>query len=286
MKVECRPVLRQTFLMFNRLCSSFPMALFSMALVTSSISALEIIGHRGASFDAPENTLSAIKLSFDQGADASELDVHLTQDGKIAVIHDSDLKRVAGSPLKVAETPLAEMQKFAVTDFGKWKGQKLEDKIPTLADVLTIVPAGKRLFIEIKCHEEIIPALAETFAGTTLNPKQLPIITFHYDVARAVKQRFPKHEVLWLHGWSREKENPTVEELIRKAKEANLDGLDLAYGFPINREFVKKVHDAGLSLYTWTVDDAAIARAEHAAGVDGITTNRPGWLREQLFAEK
>ena len=75
-----------------------------------------------------------------------------------------------------------------------------------------------------------------------------------------------------------------MEELIDQAKAAKLDGLDLASGFPIDSAFVQKVHAAGLKLYTWTVDDPEVARKEAAAGVEGITTNRPGWLREQLAA--
>ena len=69
-------------------------------------------------------------------------------------------------------------------------------------------------------------------------------------------------------------------QLIAKTKVAGLDGLDLNHGFPIDRAFVKKVHDAGLKLYTWTVDDPQLARKEVAAGVDGITTLRPGtWVK-------
>jgi glycerophosphoryl diester phosphodiesterase len=70
--------------------------------------------------------------------------------------------------------------------------------------------------------------------------------------------------------------------LIEQTKAAGLDGLNLHYGFPINREFVALVKAAGLKLYTWTVDDAAAARALRDAGVDAITTDRPEWLREQL----
>jgi glycerophosphoryl diester phosphodiesterase len=76
-----------------------------------------------------------------------------------------------------------------------------------------------------------------------------------------------------------------VEEMIQKAKAAKLDGLDLNSNFPIDKDFVDKVHKAGLKLYTWTVDDVAVAKAEAEAGVDGITTNRAGWLREQLAAK-
>lgn len=253
-----------------------------MTGVLTSVQGVEIIGHRGASFDAPENTLAAFKLSYEQGADATELDIHLTKDGKIAVVHDPDLKRTGGADLRIAGATLEELRRHNVGKFGRWQAQNFDEKVPQLAEVFKIVPKGKRLLIEIKCREEVLPALKKAFSESKLEARQLPIITFHYEVAKAAKELFPDHEISWLHGWSKEKTNPTVDELIRKAKEANLDGLDLNYQFPINKEFVQKVHAAGLKLYTWTVNDAAVARAERDAGVDGITTDRPGWLREQL----
>jgi glycerophosphoryl diester phosphodiesterase len=203
------------------------LALAASAGLLMEAAGLEIIGHRGASYDAPENTVGAFKLSYEQGADATELDVHLTKDNRVVVLHDYDLKRVGNSPLKAAENTLASLQKHSVAAFGKWKESGLEERVPALEDVIRIVPAGKRLFIEIKCHEEVLPALAECFAKGKLKPQQLPIITFHYEVAAAAKKRFPEHEVSWLHGWSKDKENPTVDELIEKAKSAKLDGLDL-----------------------------------------------------------
>src|SRR3954470_3141821 len=80
---------------------------------------VEIIAHRGASYDAPENTVAAIKLAWEQKADASEFDVFLSKDGKIVVIHDKDTKRVAGVDKTVASQTLAELRQL---DAGKWKG--------------------------------------------------------------------------------------------------------------------------------------------------------------------
>ena len=184
--------------------------------------------------------------------------------------------------MKVSETALSELQKHNVGAWGAWKEKGGDERIPTLSDVLKEVPPDKRVVIEIKCHEEVLPALAQTFTQTKLKPGQLPIITFHHEVAEAAKKKCPRHEVFWLHGWSKEKQNPTVEQLIQKANDAGLDGLNLNYGFPINKEFVARVHAAGLKLYTWTVNDAAVGRALRDAGVDGITTDRPAWLREEL----
>jgi glycerophosphoryl diester phosphodiesterase len=97
------------------------------------------------------------------------------------------------------------------------------------------------------------------------------------------KKRMPQYQTLWLATSDKKtKAYPPVDQLIQQARTAGLDGLNLHAGFPIDHDFVAKVHQAGLKLYTWTVDDPEVARREAAAGVDGITTNRPEWLRSQL----
>jgi len=75
---------------------------------------------------------------------------------------------------------------------------------------------------------------------------------------------------------------PAAEKLIATAQEIGVDGLDLDARSPLNSTLVEKVRAAGLKLYVWTVDSPAKARQLVAAGVDGITTNRPGWLRAKL----
>ena len=78
------------------------------------------------------------------------------------------------------------------------------------------------------------------------------------------------------------KKAPTANELIERAKQIGADGLDLSATETLDAAFAKKVKSAGLKLYVWTVNDIALARRMVAIGVDGITTDRPGWLREQL----
>ena len=269
------------------LCAVKPKGFLLLAAfgMLASLSAMEIIGHRGASFDAPENTAAAFKVAYEQQSDAAELDIYLTRDGKIVVIHDGTTKRTGGLDRKVADQTLEELRQLNVGQWEQWAGKGFHEKPPTLAEALALVPPGKRLFIEIKCQSEILPPLAQAFSESKLTAGQTPIITFHYDVARDAKKAFPDREVYWLYGWAKDKQTgefPKIDDLIEKAKAAGLDGLDLHWQFPIDRAFVKQVHAAGLKLYTWTVDDPAVAQAEAVAGVDGITTNRPGWLREQL----
>jgi glycerophosphoryl diester phosphodiesterase len=258
----------------------------TQALLGSSMGfAVEIIGHRGASYDAPENTLASFKLGYQQKADADELDIYLTKDGKIIVIHDSNTYRTTGVSNKVATATFDDLRRLDAGQFGKWKGKGFSEKLPSLAEVLAIIPEGRRLFIEIKCGPEVLPELGRVLNRAGRKPEQTVLIGFGYETMKQAKAAFPHLQALWLAGADgKTKKYPPVEDLIQKAKAAKLDGLDLEQGFPMDIGFVQKVHAAGLKLYTWTVDDPEVARKESAAGVEGITTNRPGWLREQLTA--
>ena len=252
-------------------------------LGTQPAFAVDIIAHRGASHDAPENTLSSFKLGYEQGADADELDIYLSKDGKIVVIHDGNTARISGVTNKVETQTAAELRELEAGQWGPWRGKSFSEKIPLLEEVLPIIPNGRRLFIEIKSSSRILPELRKTLERGGKKPEQTVLIGFDYQTMEQAKAELPRLKVLWLVSSDPDtKQFPAVEELIQKARAANLDGLNLNSGFPINSQFVEKVHDAGLKLYTWTVDDAEVARKEAAAGVDGITTNRPEWLREQL----
>jgi glycerophosphoryl diester phosphodiesterase len=255
------------------------------SLLTGPISAVEIIAHRGASFDAPENTVAAMRLGYEQAADAGELDIYLTKDRRIVVLHDGDTARVSSVTNKPAETVLEDLRRLPAGQWGKWKGSQFAETIPSLEEMLAVVPRGKRIFIEVKCGAEILPELARVLHASGLNNRQLAIIGFDYETMLLAKAQLPRLQVFWLVGVGKHKKYPPVEELIAKAKKAGFDGLNLEQGFPIDSAFVKQVRGAGLKLYTWTVDDPVVARRLAEAGVDGITTNRPKWLREQLSAQ-
>lgn len=224
------------------------------------LAAQEIIAHRGASADAPENSLEAFRLGWVQ-ADANELDVHLSRDGRLVVIHDASTKRTHKVDKPVVEQSAAELKALGV---------------PGLEEVLD-VPAGKRLFIEIKCGAEAVPELARLLKDRPA--ERYAIIAFNAATLAKMKKERPEIPAYWLAGYKAETK---IEDLVAKAKAVGFDGLDLNKDFPIDAAFVKTVKDAGLKLYTWTVNDADVARRQKAAGVDGITSDRPGKLRESL----
>jgi glycerophosphoryl diester phosphodiesterase len=259
--------------------------LFALACIPSRSVAVEIIGHRGASHDAPENTLASIHLAWKQNADASETDVHLTKDGQIVVIHDFNTRRLGGRNRKVADQTLAELKQL---DIGRWKGEQWAgERIPTLAEYLAAIPEGKRLFIEIKCGPEIVPRLVEVIRTARKRPEQTCLIGFSYEVMQAAKRELPQLKCYWIVELKRDRETdrwtPQLATLIRKAKDAGLDGIDFGDSPALDREFVSKLKQSGLGVYTWTVDSVQEAKRLEQAGVDGITTNKPGYLKESLM---
>ncbi len=260
-------------------------ALLAGALVWLPLSAaaVEIVAHRGASFDAPENTLPAVELGWQQGADAVEVDIHQTSDGKIVAIHDSDTKRVTGQQGVVADMRLAELN---LLDAGSWKGADWSGtRIPTLEQVLETVPPGKTLVVEIKCSRDVLPEL-ERVLDASGKREQVMLIAFDYDTISEAKRRMPDRRCYWLYGFSaREAETYHVRsqaDLLRRVQQAALDGLDVRHSGEWTADLADALRKQGKTLYVYTVNDADQARRLRDAGVAGITTDRPAYIREAL----
>jgi glycerophosphoryl diester phosphodiesterase len=262
--------------------------ILAIVMMSASMAAaqkrVEIEAHRGESFIAPENTLASFNLAWKNNDDAIELDIHLTKDGQLIVCHDFDTHRTGGEKLVIKEHTLEELRRI---DVGKFKdAQYTGEKMPLLKDVIATVPAGKRVFVEIKTGPEAAGPLEQVVRASGKDAKQVVIISFHADALAASKKLMPEHKHYFLSGLKQDKQtkawSPTVEELIKTAKEINADGLDIQFKEPLNQAFVKKAKDAGLEFYAWTVDDPSEARKLLEYGVDGITTNRAAWLRDQL----
>ncbi len=252
----------------------------TLAVTLAAAEPVEIVAHRGASWDAPENTVAAWRLAWEQGADAAELDTYLTKDGKMVVLHDGSTQRTTGVDLRVAETTLAELRAL---DAGKWKGEQFAgEKLPSLAEMLATLPRGKRAFIEVKCGPEAMPEIYRVVRASRIKPKQLMVISFNAAVIAEAKRLRPDLRASWLVGLNAAAPQ-AAEDLIAEAKRIQADGLSLsATPQVLDKAFGDKVKAAGLKLYVWTVDDADLARRMIEVGAESITTDRPGWLREKL----
>lgn len=260
-----------------------PLLLLSALTIMHSSPAIEIIAHRGYSAKAPENSLSAFKLAWEKGADACELDLYLTKDGKIIVLHDKDTKRVTGVMKVVVESTQDELRTL---DAGSWKGPEWAgEKLPTLEESLATMPVGnKRFFLEVKCGPEVVPALSKVLEPLRARADQLAVIAFDLSAATEVKKTMPwlKTYLLAAGKDKQKKQRTDVTPYIEQAKTAGLDGLDLGMDWPWSPAMVKQIRDAGLGVYVWTVNKPVDVTRFQALGVDGITTDDPVMVREAL----
>ena len=243
-----------------------------------------IIAHRGESYDAPENTLSAISLAWERGAEAVEVDVHLSSDNRVVVIHDPNTKRISGIDRKIKKQTINELK---LLDAGAWKDLKyMGERIPTLLEVIKTVPYKKTLIIEIKSGKKLVPFLKEEIEKSGIEKYQIEIISFNYSALKLAKTILPDVTMLYLteldYSWLSKALSPSVDELIKRAKIAYLNGLNVWAGKTLNKNFIQKVKGAGLLLYVWTVNDPEIAKKLVSWGIDGITTDRAEWMTKKL----
>lgn len=246
----------------------------------------EIVAHRGASADAPENTLAAIRLAWAQGADAAEIDVLLTADGQLVAIHDETTLRTGGADWVVAKRSLAELKKL---DVGSWKSPLFVDElIPTLAEVLDIIPSDKRLFIEVKCGAEAIPELRRVLESAPTSPEQTVLISLDFNTLVAIKRAIPDRVAFWVtEQFAREfngviRPYPPTIELIAQAVAAGLDGLDINDLPERPNGDIALIRQAGLQTCVWTVNSLERANWLREEGMQSITTDVPGKLRAAL----
>ncbi|NQV26630.1 MAG: glycerophosphodiester phosphodiesterase [Rhodopirellula sp.] len=247
-----------------------------------------IVAHRGASYDAPENTLAAFRLAWEKQADAIEGDFYLTSDNQIACIHDRTTKRVApGQPeLNVAEVTLDELRKL---DVGRWKNAKyVGEKIPTLAEVLETVPEGKQIFVEIKCGPEILPVLKQQLAESLLKPGQIVIICFSTDVIAQSRAMMPQYRANWLTSYKQDEKlnrwKPSLDQVLSTLKKTRATGIGTNGNLNVvNQSFADGIRSAGLEFHIWTVNNVDHARQFRSLGADSITTDRPAFIRKGLL---
>jgi glycerophosphoryl diester phosphodiesterase len=232
------------------------------------------IAHRGASFLAPENTVAAARLAWELGADAVEIDIHLSSDNRVMVIHDKDTKRICKGEDNMAIKSASSVD-LRRLDAGIWKGEQFKgEKIPFLSEIIETVPAGKILVVEIKCGSEVIPAMKECIEKSG-KADQIVFISFGWETIIDARAAFPGNKCYWLSS-----DKSDVKKKTGQVAKHGLTGVDLHYSV-IDRRIVRSAARKGLEVLAWTVDDPAEAERLIGLGVNKITTNRPAWLREQ-----
>lgn len=238
-----------------------------------------IVAHRGASGQAPENTIASVRLAWVLKADAVEVDVHLTRDGQIVCLHDETLERTTNGNGNVRDKTWDELKRL---DAGSWKDQRFAgERIPLLSEVLDTVPDGKRLFVEIKAGKELTGELVRLLKEHASAGK-ITVISFDVDALDRLKRELPDVPCFWIvdaerasrfGGWK-----PIKERVAQQARDFGFEGIDISDG-GFSKELLLACRENKLELHVWTVDDPERARELAMLGVDGITTNRPEAIR-------
>jgi glycerophosphoryl diester phosphodiesterase len=238
-----------------------------------------VVAHRGSSAYAPENTLAAFNLAAEQGADAVELDVDLTRDGQVIVLHDATIDRTTNGQGRVADLTLEEIRRV---DAGAWKDAAFKDeRVPLLQEVLEAV--GQRLLINIEIKgkslrnhgvEAQVAALIEQHGLID----RVIISSFNPFALRRIKQIEPRLACGLLYA-------PDLPIFLRHAWLASLiPNLNARHPHhsQVTRAKVDQFHAQGLAVNVWTVNQAGLALEMEQAGVDGIIGDDPVLILQAL----
>jgi glycerophosphoryl diester phosphodiesterase len=235
----------------------------------------KIVAHRGASYDAPENTLAAFQRAWAHGVEAIELDVRVTRDGEVVVIHDATTQRTGSADLDVAQSTLAQL---ATIDVGAWKGPQFAGEgIPTLRAVLATIPPGRSMFVEIKSPISTVPAVAAAVRAGTPTSATILLQGYDADTLAALAAALPEAAAYWTVDPPVDERGATLpypQSLIDEAKRRGFPGLALgAWGMDLG--FLAAAKAADLAIGVWTLNDVTQLAEWAARDVRWIETDRP-----------
>lgn len=233
----------------------------------------KVWAHRGASAYAPENTMEAFRLAVEQKADGVELDVQLSKDGRLVVLHDETIDRVSDGRGYVRDYTLEELKQF---HFSKTHPEYTQARIPGLAEVYELLrPTGMEINVEIKTGIFFYPGIEEKLYELEKQMGMQGKIIYssfnHYSVMK-MKKLDPAARVGLLYG-------DGFCDVPGYAARLGADALHPALYNLQYEGFLSDCRKHDLRLHVWTVDDEAAMRRLIDGGIDAIITNRPDVAR-------
>lgn len=240
----------------------------------------KLIAHRGASADAPENTMSSFRLAWEHGADGIEADFYLSKDGHVVCIHDKETGKTGSKNLLVSKSTLAQLREI---EYGSWKNPGFKgEPIPVLGEILDSLPRGKWFFLEIKDNEKIIAPIAQILRSKKADPDRLVLISFNAGVLKKCREALPEYRVCLLHSLKDFGKKGQSEKYLQGLISDNGQGLAYREHPAIPAEWLAKAKGDQGFLATWTVNSPDPALRAIERGVDFIITDRPAALRADL----
>jgi glycerophosphoryl diester phosphodiesterase len=241
-----------------------PLALWiSLSRYVKERPLVQVTAHRGHARAAPENTLSAMRKAIESGADYAEMDVQQTADGKVVLLHDRDLKRVAGVSRRLDELTYDEVRQL---DVGSWFDPAFAgERVPTLAEVINVCRGKIRLNIELKffgSDRRLAQAVVDIVREQGIESDCL-ITSLNYDALLEVKQHDPGLRT-----------GIIVAHALGDVSRLEVDALSVRADF-LSDELLRSAHRHGKEVHAWTVNDPREMTRLMNRGVDNIITSDP-----------
>jgi len=250
-------------------------------------SRLLILGHRGSSATAPENTLAAFSQALHDGADGIEFDVRLSRDGVPVVIHDATLKRTGRIDQPVSELTAAELQQV---DVGSWFAERRQttqtfagEKLPSLTQVFEFfAPNRGVLYIEIKCDADEGSALASEVVRLSREFQMADrVVVESFDLAAILAVKKVDTEIRTAALFEPKLSRPisTVRRLkmVDAALEVAADEIALHHTLAGPR-VIEKATRQGLEIVVWTVDEPGWISKARSLGIKALIANDPATM--------
>jgi len=253
------------------LLSESPVPFIDPVPVKTPRFAAKIIAHRGYSSRYPENTVSAIRAAVEAGSDMVEIDVQLTKDNEIVVIHDKSVYRTTNGSGLVKDLTLAQIREL---DAGsKFDPKFAGERVPTLEEALDAVHGKAMLNIEVKAtdSEGARRHMAQQIAALVARKNysaHVQVMAFDADFMRVMRQTSPDISMALLAI------NNTFGSKTRQAVNLKLDGINLLHN-TVSADEVKSIHKAGLKTNVYTVNRSNTMLKALRKGVDGLITDYP-----------
>jgi glycerophosphoryl diester phosphodiesterase len=271
-----------------------------------------VVGHRGASAFAPENSFAAFERALADGADGLEFDVRLASDGVPVVIHDADLRRTGGRNVAVASLSSAALAEVSV---GEWFNRRFparsraefaQERVPALAEVCErFAPRCAALYVELKFDganaradnaagshprvREDVRALAaatvNVLRDSPENARRAVVESFTLEAVAEVRRLAPELRTAALFERTLTRPHPRAADIIARALDCGADEVALHRSL-VSPPTVAAAHDAGLRVAVWTADHPAWATRARALGLRALITNSPARQRAALDAAR
>lgn len=272
-----------------KVLSLFVIAFVSACSPSKQEQKIRMHSHRGEADFAPQNTVEAIKLAYDMGAEMIETDFSITKEGIMVCIHgknelkkfwniDKNPQDLTAEDIKNAKNTLTPRKPNESVYDAKYANVKL----PTIDDIFAVIPKDKRFELEIKGYgKDFADKVEQARIKAGLDYWNILVTSFNPEAIKDFKQKYPKYETLFIVYMGDKKYNWTLEKIIATAKDVNASQVAVGNYRTVDKNFISALKKAGFKTGVWQVQDLEDLAFAAELGVDRVCSDHAYQLRRK-----